>query len=507
MPRTATRLLGGRYRAGALIGEGAMCSVSCAKDELLGRTVAIKLLKPLFADDAEFVARLYTEARSAAKITHPHVVAVYDLLDDAKTQAIVMEYVDGGSVAEVLARAGTIQEARAIRYLRETAQALSAAHEQGVLHRDIKPSNLLLTAQDNIKVADFGLAKALVTTDLTLTQPGHMVGSVHYFSPEQAQGLPLTPASDLYSLGIVAYQLLAGTLPFQSDSAVATAVAHVTQPAPTRAELERIMSAPLAAIVERLLQKDPRLRFESAAKLEAALAVLDHVDDPILRTVLDSPTIIVARPEMGTAARWDGVRSLLANWMAAFWAWSRTHSEPLERLSEQVPAKPVLLAAALLLLLMVAALASLMHPRVAVANVTNLSSAEGTGKLRSAGLVPVVTQQTSQREQGTILSQSPAQGTTVSAGDSVNLVVSSGPPMLAVPNLVGHSLLYAGKVLQRTKLHSTFAAKITDAPANTIIEELPAAGTRVREYSHVLFVVSTGPSPQIYYSGGGDGGD
>lgn len=496
-----------------------MCSVSCGKDELLDRMVAIKLLKPLFEGDEEFVTRLYAEARSAAKIAHPHVVAVYDLLDEPKTHAIVMEFVEGGSLAEMLAKSGPIPEPRVIRYVRQTAQALSAAHAHGVLHRDIKPSNLLLTAQDSVKVADFGLAKALVPTDMTLTHAGHMVGSVHYFSPEQAQGLPLTPASDLYSLGIVTYQLRTGSLPFQSDSAVATAVAHVTRPAPARRELEGMMSAPLAAIVERLLQKDPAARFASAAELEAELAALDRLDDPVPQAVLDSPTIIVPRPTIPPVDRWAPWRSGPAQWLAAFWTWSRAGSAPLERLFEQVPpkirqpnwapprGKPVLLVAVLLVVLTAAAVAALMHPGVTVADVTNRRSAEGAGKLRSAGLVPVLAQQPSEQAQGTILSQMPPQGTVLHAGDSVKLVVSSGPPTLAVPNLVGRSLLYAGNVLKHTKLRPAFAAKITDAPANTIIEELPAAGTRVREYSHVLFVVSTGPSPLIDYSGGGDGGD
>jgi len=160
-----------------------MCSVSCGKAELLDRMVAIKLLKPLFEGDEEFVTRLYAEARSAAKIAHPHVVAVYDLLDEPKTHAIVMEYIDGESLADVIKQQKKLPEAVVVDYARQTAQALRAAHEQGVLHRDIKPANLLLTRDGAIKVVDFGLAKAIRPHDLTMTPPAHLVARVPYFSP------------------------------------------------------------------------------------------------------------------------------------------------------------------------------------------------------------------------------------------------------------------------------------------------------------------------------------
>jgi len=230
MPRTASRLLGGRYRVASLLGEGAMSTVSRGTDELLQRPVAMKLLKPLYASDDDFVERFYNEARSAAKIVHPNVVCVYDVLTDGKAHAIILEYVEGRSLATILAE-GPLSEHQTIVYLRQIAQALGGAHSQGILHRDIKPSNLLVDAQGTLKVADFGLAKAAEGADLSLTQPGTLLGSVHYFSPEQAQGKVLTRASDLYSAGVVAYQMISCNVPFTSDSPVSTAVAHVTQPA------------------------------------------------------------------------------------------------------------------------------------------------------------------------------------------------------------------------------------------------------------------------------------
>ncbi|MDP9017699.1 MAG: protein kinase [Candidatus Eremiobacteraeota bacterium] len=283
MATAARKQIGGRYRFGMLLGEGAMSTVSCADDEFLERKVALKLLKPVYASDPDFVDRFYAEGRSAAKIVDPHVVAIYDVLNERSTHAIVMEYIEGPSLADVLKLRGTLEEDEAISYARQTAQALASAHAQGILHRDIKPANLLLSRDGQLKVADFGLAKAFLGGDQDLTQAGTLMGSVHYFSPEQAQGNALTPASDLYSLGIVIHQLVSGRVPFDEESAVATALAHVNQAPPSQQELRTWMTAPLANIVERLLQKDPDHRYQSAEDLDAALAGVQGDLPPVAR--------------------------------------------------------------------------------------------------------------------------------------------------------------------------------------------------------------------------------
>ena len=286
-------LLNGRYRLGSLLGEGAVGIVSRAWDEVLRRDVAVKMLKPAYASDARTVARFYAEARAAARLAHPHAVLVHDIVADRAWHAIVMEYVAGISLERVLAREGRIGEARAVRYGREIAQALAAAHAGGLLHRDVKPSNVLITQSDSVKVADFGLAKAIVDAG-TSTEAGRLVGSASYVSPEQAQGLPLTPASDLYSLGVVLHRLVTGRLPFEGVSPIAVAVAHVTAPAPRAHELAREMSPALATIVATLLQKEPAERYASATDVAAALAAIE-TPSPRALAAWDAPTVTAER--------------------------------------------------------------------------------------------------------------------------------------------------------------------------------------------------------------------
>ncbi|GAC1391630.1 MAG: Stk1 family PASTA domain-containing Ser/Thr kinase [Vulcanimicrobiaceae bacterium] len=535
MATVARKKIGGRYRFGMLLGEGAMSTVSCADDELLERKVAVKLLKPVYASDPDFVERFYAEARAAAKIVDPHVVAIYDILNEANAHAIVMEYVEGPSLADVLKQRGTLEEDEAISYARQTAQALAAAHGQGILHRDIKPGNLLLGRDGQLKVADFGLAKAFHGEDLDRTQAGTLVGSVHYFSPEQAQGKTLTPASDLYSLGIVLYQLVSGHVPFEGDSAVSTALAQVNQPAPSLDDLRVWMTAPLAALVSRLLQKDPDRRIQSAQEVDEQLAAMQGDSPPVARAfAADAPTIIVQRgtidalpkrPEKqvqpvaaaaGTAwARMqarlfelrDRIKPLAADrWAStqrAFGQWRRRTPAPAVRLP-----KPLYAIALLIGVLLVAAIAALAHPRVHAPDARHLTTATALSRLRDAGLDPIVQTRPDERiAQGQILDQQPAPGSTLHRGDRVTLIASSGLPYLAIPNVLGKNFAVAAQSMRQARLSARYAARISDAPANTVIEQIPAAGTRVRERTPTLVVISAGPQPRIIYSGSGDGGD
>jgi serine/threonine-protein kinase len=264
-----------RYRVGPLLGEGAVGTVWRAWDEVLQRDVALKLLKPAYAGDERTVARFYREARAAARLAHPNAVLVHDIVAEPERHAIVMEYVAGESLETVLRAEGSVGEARAVRIARQIALALAAAHGCGLLHRDVKPANVLITQSGFVKVADFGLATAILHADPSTTEAGRLIGSAPYVSPEQAQALPLTAASDLYSLGVVLHRLVTGRLPFGGANPIAIAVAHVTSPAPRESDLACEMSAPLASIVARLLRKNPAERFGNAFELASALAALE----------------------------------------------------------------------------------------------------------------------------------------------------------------------------------------------------------------------------------------
>lgn len=464
-------MLAGRYLLGQTIGEGAMGTVLRAVDELLGRPVAVKLLRAPYAQDPALVERFYGEARAAASIVDPHVVAVHDVVDDGGEHAIVMEHVDGPSLAAVLRRTGRLDEPRAVRYARDVASGLAAAHARGLLHRDIKPANLLLTPDDTIKVTDFGIAKVM-TSDVALTLPGRLIGSAAYVSPEQAQERALSAASDLYSLGVVLHELVTGTLPFGATSSVQMAVAHVTEPAPSAAALARVMSPGLAAIVHRLLRKDPAERYATAGELIAALDAL--------------PAPGIAAPPPAVARTRARARTLGAVF--------NPYGNPIER------GPALLTGAAVLLLLGVLGIGLSAHPEppVTLADLRHTTVAHARSTLASAGLGAAVASRPDTRAQtGTVVAQSPQPGSSVARGTVVHLVASSGPPLVTVPNLAGMQLGQAMLAIKRVAVHTTVAARLSSAQANTVIAQYPSAGTQVRAGSDELVVISTGPQPPI----------
>ena len=264
------RVLGGRYRLVELVGQGGMATIYRAQDGQLSRDVAIKNLRGEYGADAAFVVRFRREAQAAAQLNHPNVVAVFDYGTDLVGPYIVMELVTGGDLAAVLRERGRLPPTAAARIGQQIGDALDAAHARGIVHRDIKPSNVLLSSGGRVKVADFGIAQAFSEAQLTLTAPGMTMGSVHYFSPEQARGEVVTTASDIYSAGLVLYEMITGQRAFMGDSAAAVAMARLTGQVPSPAAVRRDVPMPLDAIVRWALQPDARNR-PSAAELSSAL--------------------------------------------------------------------------------------------------------------------------------------------------------------------------------------------------------------------------------------------
>ncbi|MBA3655324.1 MAG: serine/threonine protein kinase, partial [Actinobacteria bacterium] len=249
-------ILRDRYRLVRRISRTEMAEVHEAVDEVLGRTVAVKLLLPELSDNEGFVARFRREARAAASLNHPNIVAVFDSGEHEGQYFIVMEYVDGPTLAELMAEEGRLPETRAAEIGMEIAAALAAAHQQGIVHRDVKPGNVLLGAGGMVKVVDFGIARA-VAGNTALTRPGTIVGSVSYLSPEQAMGQEIGTASDIYSLGVVLYAMVTGRPPFQADTPVAIAHQHVHQDPVPPSELASDISPAFEALVLQMLAKDP----------------------------------------------------------------------------------------------------------------------------------------------------------------------------------------------------------------------------------------------------------
>lgn len=271
------RLIGDRYRLGERIGRGGMASVYRAHDEQLDRAVALKMMRADLGEDPLFVQRFEAEARRAASVAHPNVVPVYDVgIDEAPY--MVMELIEGGDLAKVLAT-GPVPAKRAARLAADAAAALQAAHDAGLVHRDVKPGNILLRADGEAVVADFGIARA--TGEDSMTKTGSMLGSVEYFSPEQARGERAGPASDIYGLGVVLYELLTGTRPFSGDTPYAVATARLRIPTPDPRAIVTDLSPALGQIVTRAMARDPASRFPSAEAMRIALlAWLDDAEAP-----------------------------------------------------------------------------------------------------------------------------------------------------------------------------------------------------------------------------------
>jgi tRNA A-37 threonylcarbamoyl transferase component Bud32 len=306
----AQQVLSERYKVEGTLGEGGMARVYRGTDEVLGRTVAIKVLADRYANDDRFVTRFRREAQAAAALSHPNVVAVYDTGDDGPAHYIVMEYVEGETLAEVLKREGPLDPARAASIAEHVAAALQAAHERGLVHRDVKPGNVMIDAEGRIKVMDFGIARAAAYD--TLTQTGAVLGTAPYLSPEQAQGDPVDARSDVYSLGCVLYEMVAGRPPFSGDSPVSLAFRHVNEDPKPPSAYRAGVPPEIEAVIMRALEKDPARRFGSSEEFRGALAEAragGTATQPMVAarggdtSVMPTPTTPVDRPPPGAPRR------------------------------------------------------------------------------------------------------------------------------------------------------------------------------------------------------------
>ncbi len=299
------QILGGRYRLIELLGQGGMATIYRAADTGLGRDVALKLLRPEYLRDPDFSSRFRQEAQAAASLSHPNVVTVYDYGEDPSGPFIVMELVDGEDLATILRRSGALPARQSARIAAGVGRALAAAHASGIVHRDIKPGNVLIGRDGRVKVVDFGIARAVAEAQVTL--PGTTLGSVHYFSPEQARGDATTAASDIYSLGIVLYEMLTGVRPWEGDSAAGVALARLSGPIPDPATVRPGLPPELAAIARQALAREPADRFPSASamadQLEAWLAT------PPPAPTITRPGVVGAAGAAGVAGRSPGAPS------------------------------------------------------------------------------------------------------------------------------------------------------------------------------------------------------
>lgn len=476
-----------RYRLDNKMGEGGMATVYCGTDTLLRRRVAIKVLRAQYASDQEFVRRFYQEAESAAKLSHPNIVNTYDVGREGETYFIVMELVDGPSLGEIIAADGKLPEPVAIDYAAQICNGLAYAHRSGLLHRDIKPANILITKDDVVKLSDFGIARAMSQQTMAMTRPGLIMGSVYYLSPEQAQGLELHETSDLYSVGVVLYQMLTGALPYTGESPVTVALKHVSDPVPVIDPAESGVSPALAAIVNKLLQKQPENRFRSASEVASAL-----------REARERPSFAAYAPQDDSATQMMGAVPPQPPPRPSRLPDHRTLVEDEDARPRSVG--PFIIFIIIALVIAAAAGYFATRPsgaaRVTLNDYTGMTDAQAQQAIANAGLHFKITRQPSDTVPiNHVVSQDPAGNTQVPKDTIVQLAVSSGKPTVGLRDVTGYTLADAQKDLAYEKFVVKTTRKFDPSVRDTVIDEKPKPGTKVRQGSVVTLVVSDGPAP------------
>ena len=465
----AETVVDGRYRVLHRLGSGGMAEVYCAQDLQLGRKVALKILYRRFAEDSEFVERFRREASSAAGLQHQHVVAVYDRGEYDGTYYIAMEYLEGRSLKTIIQQEAPLDPDRAIDLTIQILRAARFAHRRGIIHRDLKPHNVIVDAEGRAKVTDFGIARAGASD---MTQTGSIMGTAQYLSPEQAQGHAVSAASDIYSIGIILYEMLTGRVPFEGESAVTVALKQVNERPTPPSAYNPAVTPELEEAVMRALEKDPARRYPDADAFIAALqAARDGTATAVLAPVppppLEPPSEAYAYPEEPLAPRERG----------RWWLW--------------------------LLAVLVAALglaAVLLLPgtqKVSVPTVVGADQANAEAKLHQDGFRVNTVPKTAEQPAGQVIGQDPTGGTKVKKGSTVTLTVSAGPQQVAVPQVVGLTVSSARGRLQKAGLEASEREENSDTvAAGRVISVSPPEGQKVDKGSSVTLVVSSG-KPQV----------
>ena len=487
-----------RYVIKRRLGSGGMADVYLAEDQELGRRVALKLLNERHAADEQFVERFRREAQSAAGLNHPSIVSIFDRGYAEGTYYIAMEYLDGRTLKELLVRNGPTPIPIAIDYARQILGALAFAHRNGIVHRDIKPHNIVVGGDGRLKVTDFGIARSGASQ---MTEAGSIVGTAQYLSPEQARGAPVDQRSDIYSLGIVLYEMLTGKVPFTGDTPVEIAMKHLSQIPEPPSKLRPEVPHDLDAIVMRALAKEPEGRYASAEEMDADLARVAR-GGAVARETEDAMTQVLAGAGItGAATMVQRPRSVVT-----------PPAPPVYRAPtpyydyEEAPGRRAVWPWLLALALILAGAAGgwylytkIQHQLnantpVAVPNVLLMQKDLAAQKIQQAGLVPKLigaTSTTVPKDQ--VIAEDPS-GKQVK-GSTITLTYSTGKPKVQVPNVVGQDEAVAVEEIASAQLHVHVVQVYSGAPANQVTGQFPTAGDNVVVGTTVRINVSQGPKP------------
>ncbi len=506
-------ILGNRYEIISKIGDGGMAFVYQAKDRLLNRVVAVKVLRPEFVDDEEFLAKFKREAEAVANINHPNIVNVYDVGCDGKINYIVMEYVDGQNLKEIIKNEGTLDEYTALDITKQIAKALEAAHKKGVIHRDIKPHNILISNEGrNVKVADFGIAKA--ATNSTMTNIGSIIGSVHYFSPEQAKGQSVKNNADLYSLGIVLYEMILGKVPFKGDSPISIALQHINEDIEFTPEEKTNVPQSIRTLIKKLTEKSPEDRYQSSEEViedieyieqNIDLDFIKQYDDFATKRMNDSNVISSSNKKDNTVeleVEYDDKDDLYEE--------GKEKKSKKKTKKNKKGFKGSLIAIFALVILAFAGITTKGFGLLGNNNdgdviyapaLLNLSLENANKMARDAGLKLEISveEYDSLIEKNHVISQTPSEGTELKKGDTIHVIISLGPKDLSIPNLMGYTLEDAKKVLSQEGLSLGLVSyEYSEIYASgTVINQNPTAGSgNVNKGDAINIVVSKGKKPE-----------
>jgi len=488
------KVLGNRYEIVERIGGGGMALVYKAKCRLLNRFVAVKILRPEFTNDEEFVSKFKRESQAAASLSHPNIVNIYDVGNDENDiYYIVMEYIKGKTLKQIIREKGVLDPETAIHIAKQIALALEHAHSNHIVHRDIKPHNILITEDGRVKVTDFGIARAV--TSSTVTNTGNVIGSVHYFSPEQARGGYVDKKSDIYSLGIVLYEMITGRVPFDGESPISIALKHIHESVPLPSQFNKDIPKALEDIVLKALQKDQIKRYSSAAEMIEDLnrAAKYPMDDfVVIEDDDDSPTQIIPAIKEEPEPQPTKILKSVPN-------------KP--KVSQKSNRRLILAAIAAAFVLALAFTAGLFYfgglfsgAEKEVPNVVGKSLEEAQSILTNLGFKVEVGQEeySSEYEKGVVIGQEPSAGTKRKTGYTVVLTISKGPRMVEVPKLVNENIKDIDLLLEGTSLvEGKVEYEYSSLPVGIIIKQDPAPYTKVPEGTKINLVVSQGEEVKL----------
>jgi len=479
------RILGERYELEEKIGSGGMAIVYKAKCHLLRRHVAVKILRPELVEDENFVTRFKRESLAAASLSHPNIVNIYDVGEENGIYYIVMEYIRGKTLKEYIKEKRKLEWEEAVRIALQICSALKHAHKNGIVHRDIKPQNILVSEDGTIKVADFGIARAVSSATVTVAG-ANVMGSVHYFSPEQARGGYVDAKSDLYSLGIVLYEMVTGSVPFEGDTAISVALKHIQEQAKPPCELNPDIPRSLNDVIEKSTEKEQSKRYQTAGEMLKDLQrVLREPEGSFVIRNIDSdlPTQVLE------PVKTDG----------------NPNAKPVGK-KRSVWLKLVLFILPMVLLFMLISYLGkqiynnhFVSEDVEVPQLIGLYEDEATRILHERNLtLSVLERKHSEEDEGRIIYQDPAEGIKIKPYSIVKVIVSLGPETVAVPNVIGFTQREAEIAIENAGLKLGQPEYIdSDLPKGTVVRQSIEPDTEVVDGTEIVLVISKGPKIEL----------